>query len=205
MTKDITLLLLQLGNLVVSVGIWMALAAAYCRIKYKTLKGFWRNIGICKPKEETLAGNIMIAMAGYLFTILVYIILKFTNGGMTSELLVREREVMSVPMLILCILIVGIRSGFGEEIFFRGVVAAYMFEKMKFATANTLQALIFMLPHIATFFKLPGLESGLLLVNAFVFGLAAGKIMQRSESIVPTIIYHGVVNMIAIPIAWYLL
>jgi membrane protease YdiL (CAAX protease family) len=101
-------------------------------------------------------------MAGYLFTILVYVILKIVNGGMTSELLVREKEVMSVPMLILCILIVGLRSGFGEEIFFRGVVAAYLFEKMKFAKANILQALIFMLPHIVTFLKLPGLESGLL-------------------------------------------
>ena len=205
MTKDIALLLLQLGNLAVSVGIWLAFAVVFCRIKYKTLKGFWGNIGICKPKEKTLSGNIIIAMAGYLFTILVYVILKIVNGGMTSELLVREKEVMSVPMLILCILIVGLRSGFGEEIFFRGVVAAYLFEKMKFAKANILQALIFMLPHIVTFLKLPGLESGLLLVNAFVFGLAAGKIMQRSESIVPTIIYHGVVNMIAIPIAWYLL
>jgi len=205
MTKDITLLLLQLGNLFVSIGIWLVLAVVFCRIKYKTLKGFWGNIGIRKPKEKTLGGNIIIAVAGYLFTILMYIVLKVVNGGMTAELLAKEREAMSVPMLLLCILIVGLRSGIGEEIFFRGVVAGHLFEKMKFGTANILQALIFMLPHIVTFFKLPGLESGLLIVNAFVFGLAAGKIMQRSESIVPTIIYHGVVNIIAIPIAWYLL
>lgn len=120
MTKDITLLLLQLGNLAVSVGISLAVAVIYCRIKYKTLKGFWSNIGICKPKEKTLAGNIIIAIAAYLFTILVYVILKIINGGMTAELLVNEREAMSVPMLLLCILIVGLRSGIGAENFFQG-------------------------------------------------------------------------------------
>lgn len=205
MTKDIALLLLQLGNLAASVGIWIALAVVFCLINYKTLKGFWKNIGICKPKGKTLGGNILIAFAVYLFTILVYVILKLVNGGMTAELLVKERQAMSVPMLMVCILIVGLRSGFGEELFFRGVIAKHLAGKMKFGIANIIQALIFMLPHIVTFIKLPGLESGLLLVNAFVFGLAAGKIMQRSESIVPTIIYHGIVNIVAIPIAWYLL
>lgn len=205
MEKSVTLLLLQIGNLMVSVGMWLIIALFFCRMKYKTLKGFWRNVGICRPKEKTFCGNVLIAAAGWFFTVLVYVILKLVNGGMTSELLSREREVMSVPMLMVCILMVGIRSGFGEELFFRGVVAKQLNDKMNFTSANTLQALIFMLPHIITFIRLPGLESGLLLANAFVFGLAAGKIMQRSESIVPAIVYHGIVNMAAIPIAWYLM
>lgn len=206
MNKAITQILLQLAQTIFTIGLNAGLVLIYYRIKFKSLRGVWNYAGLRKPEKGAfLRSGATVALA-YLFTIAVYIILKLTNGGMSAKLLLDERETQSLPVLIIMILMVGFRSGFGEELLFRGLIANRLFAKMGAHKANLLQALIFTIPHIATFIKSPGLECGLLVANAFVMGLAFGHITHREKGcIVTSIIYHGIINIIAIPITWYLM
>lgn len=206
MNKAGILFLLQIVQTIFNVGLFTLITLLFYKIKDKTLKGMWKKAGVCKPKKGDFLRSFKIISIAYLFTILIFIIFKIVNGGISVELLSNERETCSVFAIILMILMVGFRSGFGEELLFRGAIGKTLINKFGITKGNILQSLIFTLPHILTFVKLPGLESIFLLMNAFVIGLAFGYITYKEDGcIIPVMVWHGIINMIAIPIAWFIL
>lgn len=206
MNKTITLCIMQLVQTVFSIVQWVTLAAIWHKIQYKSLRGFWMHMGVKRPKKGAfLRGAKPVGMA-YLFTIAMYVILKLVNGGMTASVLNRERDTVPLPILLIMILFLGFRSGFGEELFFRGAVGNWLMDKLGTTKGNLLQALIFALPHIWTFSQMPGLESVLLLANAYIIGLAMGYMTDKEDGcVVPAMFYHGIINIIAMPISWFIM
>ncbi|MEM7050837.1 MAG: CPBP family intramembrane glutamic endopeptidase [Acidobacteriota bacterium] len=120
------------------------------------------------------------------------------------EPLTREGSAMSAyaglglaPEVVLVALIYGVvKTGFCEELLFRGLIAGSLGRRLRLPWANLWQALIFLLPHLALLVFAPELWPLLLLV--FAFGLFKGWLRIRSESIVGPWLLHAIGNVTAV-------
>lgn len=207
MGKEIVYLSLQLFQSVFTICMFGLIPFLWYWVTRKKLKGVLAHLGIKRAEKGAYAAAFTYTGLAYLFTIAVYICLYMVNGGMETFPMRREYEACSPAVLVLMVTLLGARSGIGEELFFRGFLGKRLIGKLGFKAGNILQALIFILPHILTFHTLPLLESILLLVNAGIMGYTFGYITEKKAggSIVPGMLMHGLVNMVAVPIVWFIM
>ena len=86
-------------------------------------------------------------------------------------------------------------TALGEEVFFRGLVGGWLMRRCGFLVGNTLQALIFLLPHLILLVVAVGLWP--LLVLQFLFGWLAGWLRYKSDSIFPGMLIHALTNTLS--------
>jgi membrane protease YdiL (CAAX protease family) len=86
-----------------------------------------------------------------------------------------------------------VKTGFSEELFFRGLIAGSLERRMPFIWANLLQALIFLLPHGLVLLVMP--RMWWLLPVVFAMALFNGWVRCRSGSILGPSLIHGCVNV----------
>ena len=98
--------------------------------------------------------------------------------NMTSFLLVWLREAIYVAL--------------GEEVFFRGLLGGWLVRRLGFAIGNTIQALIFLLPHLLLL--LVSLNFWPVIVVQMVAGWLLGWLRYRSDSILPGWLAHSLIN-----------
>jgi membrane protease YdiL (CAAX protease family) len=80
----------------------------------------------------------------------------------------------------------------GEEIFFRGFLGGGLIRRFGFAAGNTVQALIFLLPHLLLLLVSPTLWPVVLV--QLVAGWLLGWLYYRSGSILPGWLAHSLTN-----------
>lgn len=107
----------------------------------------------------------------------------------------------SVGSYLLSLLVMGLRSGTGEEMFFRGFIGKRLIRKLGFAWGNILQALIFGLCHYSL------MSNGSLsvadridrVISASLLGYAFGYVTERKcgGSIIPAMAAHALFNIVA--------
>jgi uncharacterized protein len=85
-------------------------------------------------------------------------------------------------------------TGLPEELLFRGLIAGALFRHLRFWSANVLQAVIFLLPHLLILLVAPALWP-LAIVLPLALGLVAGWLRYTSGSIGPCVVLHAVPNM----------
>lgn len=83
----------------------------------------------------------------------------------------------------------------GEEIFFRGFLGGWLFQKLGFIMGNIVQALIFLLPHLLLLAV--SLSLWPLLPVQFLAGWLLGWLRYRSNSIWPGWLAHWLTNTLA--------
>jgi membrane protease YdiL (CAAX protease family) len=101
---------------------------------------------------------------------------------------------LSVASFLLGWLREAIYVALGEEIFFRGFLGGWLVRRLGFAVGNTVQALVFILPHLLLL-----LVSQMLwpvIIVQFVAGWVLGLLRYRSNSILPGWIAHSLTNAI---------
>jgi len=86
-----------------------------------------------------------------------------------------------------------IKTGFSEELLFRGMIAGSLSRRMSPARANVLQALIFLLPHLLVMLVMP--ELWMLLPVIFLASLVVGWVRIRSGSILGPWLIHAAANV----------
>lgn len=72
MNKTITLCIMQSAHTVFSIVLWVALAAIWHKIQYKSLRGFWMNMGVKRPKKGAFLRSAKPVGIAYLFTIAMF-------------------------------------------------------------------------------------------------------------------------------------
>jgi membrane protease YdiL (CAAX protease family) len=86
-----------------------------------------------------------------------------------------------------------VKTGFSEELLFRGLIAGSLGRRLPLFWANLLQALVFLLPHLLVLTVMP--EMWGLLPVVFVTGMFLGWARIRSESILGPWLVHAAANV----------
>ena len=87
-----------------------------------------------------------------------------------------------------------VKTGFTEELLFRGLIAGSLARRFGIWRGNSAQALIFLLPHLGGLFMAPELWVQLLLVVCPI-SLIFGWVRIRSGSILGSWLMHGSANV----------
>lgn len=87
-----------------------------------------------------------------------------------------------------------VRTGFPEELLFRGLIAGSFSRRLSVAWANLCQALVFLLPHLLLLFVAP--EVWPIVVAGFAGSLFVGWARIRSGSILGPWLAHASVNVV---------
>jgi membrane protease YdiL (CAAX protease family) len=98
--------------------------------------------------------------------------------SLTSFLLVWLREAIYVAL--------------GEEILFRGLLGGWLFQRLGFARGNTVQAFLFLLPHLLLLLVSQRLWPVILV--QLIAGWLLGLLRYRSNSILPGWFAHSLTN-----------
>jgi len=99
---------------------------------------------------------------------------------------------LSVPSFLLVCLREAIYVALGEEIFFRGFLGGWLVRRLGFAIGNTVQAFIFLLPHLLLL--LVSLNLWPILAVQLIAGWLLGWLRYRSDSILPGWLAHSLIN-----------
>lgn len=194
------LFLVQLAIFSVIPFVW------YLITKKKNPDSFLKYIGLYKAPAKSYGSAVIITGMAYIVTISYFIILKL-NGGMEISPLQEAYDISTPITFMLISILYGLNTGICEEILFRGFIAKRLIKTFNFRKGNIAQAIIFAFPHFATFGVEPTFEAIVGVLNAGVMGYAFGYIMHKKAngSILPSILLHALVNMIAIPISLFVL
>ena len=136
-------------------------------------------------------GNIKIGMTigliGFLFFALTSIpAAEYLFQGQNLNL---DKVIAWMPWIIPVVLLNGVR----EELLYRGLFLKKFESKLGLKTSNLLQAIIFSLSHSVAGVGLNAYTPFIwvLVVFTFSLGLAWGFIMQRTESVLGSILFHA--------------
>lgn len=86
-----------------------------------------------------------------------------------------------------------VKTGFAEELLFRGLIAGSLGRRLPLLWANLIQALVFLLPHLLVLTVMP--EMWGLLPVVFATALFLGWARLRSESILGPWLVHAAANV----------
>ena len=107
-----------------------------------------------------------------------------------------QRHFVDLPLRqawILALLYGVLKTGFAEELLFRGLIAGSLGRRLSLPWANLWQALIFLIPHLPLIVLAPRMRGFLVIVFLGAFGL--GWLRIRSESILGPWLIHAALNV----------
>jgi membrane protease YdiL (CAAX protease family) len=93
-------------------------------------------------------------------------------------------------------------TALGEEVFFRGLLGGWLMRRFGFWVGNTLQTLIFLLPHLTVL--LVGTHLWPLLTAPALLGWLNGWLRYKSESILPGMFVHALGNTLSDALAMWM-
>lgn len=102
---------------------------------------------------------------------------------------------LSVPSILSAFLNEALFTALGEEAFFRGLLGGWLMRRFGFLAGNTLQTLIFLLPHLPLL--LVAASFWPLLVFPVFLGWLNGWLRYKSESIFPGMLVHALGNTVS--------
>ncbi|NLE76526.1 MAG: CPBP family intramembrane metalloprotease [Chloroflexi bacterium] len=99
---------------------------------------------------------------------------------------------LGLPSFLLAALREALYVALGEEALFRGLLGGWLVRRLGFAVGNTVQTLVFLLPHLLLLLVSVGLWP--LLAAQFLAGWLCGWLRHRSGSILPGWVAHSLSN-----------
>jgi membrane protease YdiL (CAAX protease family) len=120
----------------------------------------------------------------------------FSHPPLNTTLYGYSHETLGVGTLASAFVYETFMTALGEELLFRGLIAGWLLGWLGARWGNLAQALVFLLPHLPLIIIAPGLW-WLVLVAALGGGLTLGLVRQRTGSILPGLLGHGIGNTVA--------
>jgi membrane protease YdiL (CAAX protease family) len=145
------------------------------------------SLGSIYLKKGNFKLGLIIGLVGFFFFALTSIpAAQYLFQGQNLSL---ERVITWLPWIIPIVLL----NGFREELLYRGLFLKKFQPKLGSKTSNLLQALIFSLSHSVAGVGLNAYTPYIwgLVIFTFSLGLAWGYIMQRTDSILGSALFHA--------------
>lgn len=146
-----------------------------------------QNIKILGFKKNNLLKNIGLGMTTAFIFSLISVIIDLTTGPDSSAIeIVREiKNLSGLSDYILYFLVIVILGPIVEESIYRGMLYSPYRKKYGPTKAIIITSLFFSVIHLKVGFGC-----------VFIYGLVYGALYERTESIVPPIVAHGLSNLI---------
>jgi membrane protease YdiL (CAAX protease family) len=188
----INALLSALLNVVVLAGIPFLLYAVWQRGRHKRPFGeIAQRAGLCLGKPRYLAHSAAFALVNTAVLVIWPPPLEpFTREGSPQHAFVGLTLSAAIPLALLYGVI---KTGFSEELLFRGLIAGSLSRRLPLIWANLLQALIFLVPHGLVVVVMP--ELWLILPVIFGASLFMGWVRIKSGSILGPWLCHAAANV----------
>ena len=171
------------GEVYSSIGlsfIFPLITISYLMLKGMTLKQIVREVGLSRDKFTGKA--MMLGIAMFIAILVIEILLGVASSVSGVQLPTNVQELLGgTPLYFL--LFGAFISPINEEIFFRGFLVKRI--------GIILSALVFMIFHA-------GYGSAAEFLGALAFGLIAGYIFKKTESLYATILGHMLVNLLTV-------
>ncbi len=145
------------------------------------------SLGSIFLKKGNIKLGIIIGFIGFfLFAISAIPVAEFMFQGQNLSL---DKVIAWLPWIIPIVLLNGVR----EELLYRGLFLKKYEVKLGPTTSNLLQAIIFSLSHSVAGLGLNTYTPFIwaLVIFTFALGLAWGYIMQRTDSIIGSVLFHA--------------
>lgn len=157
----------------------------------------WRNVlenlGLkgCKGIYFLEGLGVVVAFGG-----LLWLVLRVVPSNLLENPILSTSFYKGWSLSMFSFMFALLREAFyvtlGEEIFFRGLLGGWLEQRFGFVKGNTIQAIIFLLPHLLIL--LVSLKFWVVLVVQFLSGWVLGWLRSRSGSIMPCWLAHSLVN-----------
>lgn len=170
-----------------TIGITLLLGLYFVALRPKKMS--WTDVGVKGFPARDWWRIVLWTLVLIVFSVAaVYLtsLLGNTVENSKTESLLQNVTLFTVTIGIVSAAIV---SSFYEEIFFRGFIYRWLRTRVGMSWAIVVSSLIFTLAHFPTFNAMP--------VN-FIGGVVFAWTYERTGSVVPGMIVHGVVNTIAV-------
>lgn len=167
--------------------------AAVCRRRGEKWNDVFENLGWrgCRPRYFLWAFGVMIAMG-----VLAWLAFQVIPSEVFNDPRVSMNQYAGWRFSIGSFFLIVLREAFyvvlGEEIFFRGLLGGWLVRRFGCMIGNTLQALVFLLPHLLLLLVSYSLWP--LVVVQGIAGWVLGWLRYRSKSISPGWFVHSVAN-----------
>jgi len=186
---------MELGQALTNMA-WMLIPA----VIYALVMRFRRHLGFAEITERLglrlgPARWYAIASGVAIPTAVLSIAMSSLTSRFEGSMLTPYLDVPVSPGLVAMAFNYGfIATGLPEELLFRGLIGGALFRRTSFRRANTIQALIFMAPHLLLLLVAPTLWP-FATFGIFGLGLVLGWLRERSGSIGPPALVHAAGNV----------
>jgi membrane protease YdiL (CAAX protease family) len=181
-----------LVNLLVLAGLPFLLYFAYQKWRYK--RGFGevaRRAGLRLGEARYVGYSLAFALAGVAILVIWPPPLEpFLRPGSPQQSFQGLGLAAALPMALLYGVV---KTGFTEELLFRGLIAGSLSRRFSLLWANVVQALIFLIPHLLVLRIMP--EMWGILPVIFASALFVGWVRIKSGSIIGGWVIHASANI----------
>ncbi len=182
-----------LVNLIVFAGIPFFVYFVYHKLRYKrTLGEISRRAGLQLGAGRYVAYSALFALVGVVVIAIWPPTLEpFLRDGSPQQPFVGLG--LSGQAVAMALLYGVVKTGFTEELLFRGLIAGSLSRRLPFLWANLIQAIIFFVPHLLVLIVMP--EMWIILPVVFALALLLGWVRIKSGSIIGSWLVHAAGNV----------
>ncbi|KAF1296147.1 hypothetical protein BAU15_10180 [Enterococcus sp. JM4C] len=189
----------ELINAILNVAVFLVIPFIWWLLFHRKSSNFFRWLGIKKPLVANKKRFILFFILAILFfTMMSFVVDLFIPN--TVQLASQRFAGLKTEAIVPALIFSFIKTGFAEELFFRGFLGKALSRKFSFVIGNLIQALIFGYLHGAMLVSIVGIIPA---VAVFLFtatiGWLCGYLNEHyaEGSILPSWLFHGTANFIA--------
>ncbi|MEC0131370.1 MULTISPECIES: CPBP family intramembrane glutamic endopeptidase [Paenibacillus] len=149
----------------------------------------WTEVGVKRFSAKDWWRIALWTLILIVFSVVTLYLTSFLGNTVDNSKTESLKQNVTLFTIIIGIVSAGIVSPFYEEIFYRGFVYRWLRTRVSMSWAIVISSLIFTLAHFPTMNAMP--------VN-FISGVVLAWTYERTGSVVPGMIVHGVFNTIAV-------
>ncbi|MEK4461921.1 type II CAAX endopeptidase family protein [Paenibacillus sp. FSL E2-0177] len=149
----------------------------------------WAEVGVKRFSVKDWWRIALWTLILIVFSVVTLYLTSFLGNSVDNSKTESLKQNVTLFTIIIGIVSAGIVSPFYEEIFYRGFVYRWLRTRVSMSWAIVISSLIFTLAHFPTMNAMP--------VN-FISGVVLAWTYERTGSVVPGMIVHGVFNTIAV-------